>query len=282
MTLKVNFAGTTKRPLPARIAHYTTISGLQGIVESKQLWASNVAFLNDRRELTHGLDASVEAVKSLTSGDTAELWIKALKVAAKTLKAELLPNTYAVCFCAGDDILSQWRGYGGGEQGVALVFDRLALAKRLKPTGAKLYPVIYGDITTTTKVTVALRDEVSALVANETALGKAKPQFQRIQAARRAIYRLLPQFKHNGFRDERELRFVVQHNSVRSDVCFRSAGNVLVPYLPLLGDAPTLPLHSVIVGPGRDQALTKRSLEIYLEHRGYDVEVILSKVPFRS
>ena len=79
-----------------------------------QLWASNVSFLNDRRELKHGLEASLEAVNILAGGDRASLWNKALIAAAKSLKEDELPNTYAVCFCGNADILSQWRGYGGG------------------------------------------------------------------------------------------------------------------------------------------------------------------------
>jgi hypothetical protein len=40
---------------PDSLTHYTDLRGMMGIIESKQIWASNVSFLNDRRELLHGL-----------------------------------------------------------------------------------------------------------------------------------------------------------------------------------------------------------------------------------
>ncbi|MFO1205708.1 MAG: hypothetical protein U1E63_08295 [Burkholderiales bacterium] len=47
--------------------HYTTAEGLKGIVESQQLWATNIAYLNDAEEhigffdrrLTHLLDQPI-------------------------------------------------------------------------------------------------------------------------------------------------------------------------------------------------------------------------------
>ncbi|HMC13498.1 MAG TPA: hypothetical protein VKG67_04050, partial [Gallionellaceae bacterium] len=64
----------------AHLYHYTTAAGLQGIVESQQLWATNIAYLNDAEELTgffdrslpHLLEESVrsaaEKIASTTSG----------------------------------------------------------------------------------------------------------------------------------------------------------------------------------------------------------------------
>jgi hypothetical protein len=53
--------------VPSNLTHYTNLNGLTGIVDTGELWASNASFLNDRRELIHGLEASVEAVQRLAS-----------------------------------------------------------------------------------------------------------------------------------------------------------------------------------------------------------------------
>lgn len=146
-------------PLPDRLAHYTTLSGLQGVLDHGQFWASNVSFLNDSRELLHGLEASVQAVKALSTSARTAPWLKSLRRASKRLSDGELPNTYAVCFCGSSDVLSQWRGYGGSEQGVAMVFDRELLATRIAQKKAELYPIVYGKVKSKSKISRELEEE---------------------------------------------------------------------------------------------------------------------------
>ncbi len=48
------FYGGAKSSLPSDILyHYTSLSGVMGIVDKKALWASDIRFLNDAEELTH-------------------------------------------------------------------------------------------------------------------------------------------------------------------------------------------------------------------------------------
>lgn len=282
MTLTIK-RGKADYDLPDNLSHYTTLSALVSIVESGHLWASNVSFLNDRAELEHGLKASLKAIDTFTKSEDHQAWRQALKKAADALKAGRIPNTYAACFCGRPDILSQWRGYGGSEQAVSVTFDRLDLSAAMKKSKAVLMPVIYGKVTTESQVTEALHEELSALDRLEEVFGKWTAQ-ERIEEAHKAICRLLPQFKHNGFRDERELRYVVQQETIRAETCFRAVGNVIVPYLKLLPGAKVkLPIRSVMVGPGRDPELTQRSLTAFLSAKGYeDIDVVLSEVPFRT
>ena len=57
----------------------------------------------------------------------------------------------------------------------------------------------------------------------------------------------------------------------------------MIPYLKLkLGDNDKLPIKYIRIGPGREQELTKRSVELYLQNKQYEhVEVRLSNVPYR-
>ncbi|MFN6980829.1 MAG: hypothetical protein ACK4NU_02780 [Brevundimonas sp.] len=125
--------------IPTRISHYTNLSGLMGMVEGGQMWASNVSFLNDRRELQHGLDASLKAIRSFTKTPDHKDWHAALKHAARSLSEGLVPNTYAACFYSSADVLSQWRGYGWREQGISLTFDRKLLSALMAKSKAHLY-----------------------------------------------------------------------------------------------------------------------------------------------
>ncbi|GHC39043.1 hypothetical protein [Aidingimonas halophila] len=45
--------------------HYTSLEGIQGIVENKSMWASHINFLNDRKEWLHFDDIFHEALQNL-------------------------------------------------------------------------------------------------------------------------------------------------------------------------------------------------------------------------
>lgn len=282
--LALSSASTSKpKPLPARLAHYTTLPGLTGIVSTSKLWASNVSFLNDNRELIHGVDASVAAIKMLTKKAQNEHWNEPLRDVATRLRENKIPYTYAACFCAKTDSLSQWRGYGGGVQGVAVVFGRQALEILLKKQKAKLYRVIYCDLSAQKRMREAVEKELGDLDEINELLGATTPK-EQLKDAYTAICRLLPQFKHWGFRDEDELRFVVQQTKLTDSVKFRANGNLLVPYLELgSGEQTSLPIAEVVIGPGRHQELTAQGVRQFLTRHGYEhVDVTLSKVPFRT
>jgi hypothetical protein len=98
-------------PKVTSLAHYTNLAGLHGILESGQLWASNVAFLNDREELLHGVKCASRALSSILKDRKLEHWLDAIRKVVHQIEEGRLPNTYAVCFCEKSDLLSQWRGY---------------------------------------------------------------------------------------------------------------------------------------------------------------------------
>ena len=131
-----------------------------------------------------------------------------------------------------------------------------------------LYPVVYGKLNANQQITEQLRENLDELTIFEHAAGDYSLAEKR-RRAYRMLSRLLPQFKNIGFQDEREWRFVVQHETVREQVCFRAVGNVVVPYIKLgPGEGSPLPIKRIRVGPGREMDLTKRSVELYLGSRG--------------
>ncbi|PVM85127.1 hypothetical protein DDF65_07435 [Caulobacter radicis] len=267
---------------PPYLTHYTDLTGFMGIVGTGQFWASNVSFLNDRQELLYGLESALQAAQTLAKKETYAHWRRALEAAVEALKGAALPNTYAACFCGEEDALSQWRGYGGQTQGIALVFAQDDLTEIFFEAKAELYKVTYGNLATSAAVKEQMRATLDELDAFDHLLGSVDDAAMETHAIK-AISKLLPRFKHRGFKDEREYRYVIQHQTVRSDVCFRVSRNVLAPYLKMPVAGQNLPLRRVTVGPGHDQALTRQSVQIYLRHKGYEnVEVRLSDVPFRT
>lgn len=269
------------KPTPETLSHYTSISGLMGIITTNRLWASNASFLNDRTELLHALSVARIAIQKLSSSQTLEQWASTLDEVVTELEGGAIPETYVACFSDNPDNLSQWRGYSGPEQGVSIAFDRRRLDQRLRQDQAKLYRVTYAKDTTPSKLRDALSGELVGLAVlsdlSETTSDRRYAEvFKRVSS-------LLPKFKHYGFRDEREWRYVVQQTSATCDLKFRAGLNRVVPYIEIGVEPGPLPIVSVTVGPGSDQALTAQSLSAFLRCRGYsEVDVLQSDIPFRN
>jgi hypothetical protein len=259
------------------LCHYTNLAGLIGILENQQLWASNVAFLNDREELLHGVKCAKRALNQILKDRKLIQWRDAIRTVVNEIEEGRLPNTYATCFCEKSDLLSQWRGYGGAEQGVCLVFERSGLEALRAGKQSFLTPVQYGLISGKMQLREGLRERLLSIAAEELT---AMNEDDKREEVYEVLSELIPRFKHKGFEAELEWRLVVQHKTLRDSVCFRPNRNVLVPYIKL-DSRGSLPLKYVRIGPGHDTKLTQRSVEQFLEAKGYAVPVSPSKVPSR-
>src|ERR1700730_9126099 len=106
-------------PLPLRtLYHYTTQTGLLGILESKSIWASEIRFLNDATEFRTALEAvGAELSKQLTELDSGEGDARG-EVIFRELTALEEADVFVLSLTEKGDDLSQWRAHGGGERGV--------------------------------------------------------------------------------------------------------------------------------------------------------------------
>ncbi len=127
--------------LPKVLYHYTAAAGLQGILRTRTMWATDVRYLNDAAELQHGLRivaAEVDALKQKGADpDLLKEWYAALKSSSNVL-------VYVASFSTFDDSLSQWRAYAR-PWGFALGLDiihALAVSNAPKDT-VLIYPCMY-------------------------------------------------------------------------------------------------------------------------------------------
>lgn len=134
--------------------HYTSVGGLNGILKSKSLWATNALYLNDATEIKIAQNFLEERLFPITKeilGKITEADPKALEKmnlkyggleqASRILSSNHVASLYRgfykatlgifiTSFCSHDDdsyvyengLLSQWRGYGQGG-GYAIEFD---------------------------------------------------------------------------------------------------------------------------------------------------------------
>jgi hypothetical protein len=200
------------RNVPRRLHHYTTLGGLQGILESGALWASDVRFMNDSSELTYASTLIDEVVMEVLH-----------EVEESDLRAALpLRNGFAnsfefgaqpfiTCFCENDDLLSQWRGYGVKDASVSLGFDlSLIAAVRDLPPNTYLRKVVYDEEQQRTEVRTVVRtwlQTVRTMLADGENLSDLFP-YPAIWAIQQALIEHHLCFKHPTFSEENEWRLI--------------------------------------------------------------------------
>jgi len=118
-------------PIPKKLWHYTSIEGFYGITTTKQIYATDLRFLNDREEFTHARKLTEELIQE--SPETGPNGYGLREIVRQTIKYLFDPGIgplrpdylqfFVVSFSAAEDQLSQWRGYSRGSSGASLGFD---------------------------------------------------------------------------------------------------------------------------------------------------------------
>lgn len=267
----------------SRLYHYTNLAGLQGILSGNDLWLTHVRYCNDDEELTHGQKVVAETLAAKKAKAHQQEESDYLTLVEQLLSRPLTEGVYVCCFCAEDNLLSQWRGYAENGTGVSIQFDHEAFEAL---TGSdclhgllRLWKVFYDDDKQRTIVTKAL-DFAWTLPG----LSMEK----RAQNAADAIEFFVPTFKNGGFKEENEWRLIFTPNPATSVVPeFRAAHNMLVPYYTLkkLGWLPInpLPITALRIGPSRHKELNDQSARLLLKQCGYtNVPIEKSLTSFRG
>jgi Protein of unknown function (DUF2971) len=251
--------------------HYCSLQGLQGIVESRRLWASNSQFLNDRAEVQRARDIL---------GRSKDLILKELRIdpgQLQTLQSQLERvatedfHVFVTSFCEKPDKLSQWRGYAQQGHGVSIGFSR----QHLEALGYSVRHVIYDRL---------LRQVIEALGVTFEAQGAGDEE-----ELRRAISRQLIEFvsvaKPDAFSEEEEIRIIVfSHQVGAEDTKFRVVGKLFVPFVEIDLSAvwPSV-IQQVWLGPQLLDDTVHMSVRHFLTKHGLDhVQIFRSRAPLRA
>jgi hypothetical protein len=248
--------------------HYTSISGLIGIITKLELWASDCRFLNDGKEISYGLDIFYKEVSKL--GLPLIKGINDFRINAVPSMDEI--SMFVACFCEDGDLLSQWRGYGLN-QGYAIGFD---VARLQALNLGMICPVQYGI------------DNPSEFFKNELLMAAQLTAHPGV-AEWYASLALLPRLagvKHPGFAEEREWRFL---RSNLNEGKFTEFPNKLQYRPSSLGPIayqvirfPKECIREIVIGPGSYSEIRENAIHRMLwEQKLIDVCTRCSKIPFR-
>lgn len=293
------------RPL---LAHYTSVSTLEGIANNREIWFSNPLYMNDLEELMFGMNTGAEEFRTneglasvCGSSSTHSKLVKEFNRLFHEFDDNHAFDTYIACFSEhhpddDDGKLSMWRGYGSGGSGVAIVFDT---AKIEAMQGS---PLIVGKVRYGTQLQrVEMIDEKLAVLSS--VLQRHPLSDEALTAAAHCWIEWLKGFalftKHSGFKEEEEWRIVYSSERDRSRALAPMLGYSITqrgvePKLKLkIGEIPNIMgtqtslenlVDRIILGPTISTTLAANSVRRMLELSSIPSlggRVRESSIPFR-
>jgi hypothetical protein len=294
--------------VPPVLYHYTNAFGLKGILEAGSLWATDAEFLNDAQELQFGRSELCDALRaraeSLYSSNRPEDYGSPEYSRASVVHSAVryletgdvnvpirTERMYVACFCAHDDLLSQWRGYaGGGGYAIGLrseVFvnwppvqpqylvvqqpENLETTPQFRPV---LVQVQYGD--------AAIASMIDHVVREIAPRPTGHPGVQGWTQAVTLALPALAGIKHSAFAEEQEWRLLVSSMEAQRGESFRVGQYGLIPYIEIPLNLPDA-VHDIVVGPGGHSDLHVTGVARLLHGLGlHEVHVRVSSAPFRG
>lgn len=273
--------------------HYTDIGGLQGIIESQQLWFSHINTLNDPNELKYGKNVVLSEInkREVEIGDSD------FSVFCKIIKDTIsgfgitLHHAFITCFCEKENLLSQWRGYSEFGGGYCLGFNfnentRIFFEENNGSTPtidnltSQQQPLLRKIIYDADLQLEIVNECIDRLVEgyNRGLPGKLSRMFRdknyhSALMGSQGIDPLLDlaiSFKHPAFKEEDEWRFIniVSDNYDPENFSFRYNSKMLIPYrktyVSNINDESIFPLNSITIGPSLDHAVAKTSIKLLL------------------
>jgi hypothetical protein len=192
--------------------HFTDVNGLQGILNTRSLWASLATSLEDTSEIKYALELAKKILQqSLVSGNSTFLneVIPFLNPGNSLIENTLGLKTYVVSFRKNVNESAHWKKYGREGKGFAIAF---ALKPLIIP-GILPLPVLY-DTTAQEKL---LRDFIDSNAKLYAKLKNKCPhenllalRLRAIQLTAYGLWTLAPVLKDpHLYSDEEEWRLIV-------------------------------------------------------------------------
>lgn len=270
---------------PKVVYHYTSIEGFMGIISSRSVWMTDYSYLNDHRELTHGVDVVQGVIKEIANAEATQEILQLIASWSGKL-AEVQNRICITSFSSDEDSLSQWRAYGP----IAIGFPVHPLA--LHVNQGILQPIIYDPEVQRKLIKIYLHQLCSAYQQDvaDTRLDGDSGLYETSEN----MLELISFFKDPAFRSENEIRLAyidrpefTERFFGKTAKSFRVAKGRIVPYISSRDILPSrdrnfeLEFAHVVLGPECDSML-ERGMREFLDSQGLaEVEIRRSAVPLR-
>ncbi len=277
-----------------RLYHYTSFTGLLGIVDSRALWASDIRYMNDSAELKHTADLiRVEITRRIDAGHPRpDLLNQFLDwVTHRITNGHML---FASSFRSNGNLLSQWRGYSRLGKGVSLGFNPDYILRCATRQSFQIGKCIYNcdhqeQLIRQVVDAVEVLAKEHDLKTQEVPLSGDKSYQTVFQLIESDLLRIAAILKHPSFREEEEWRIIspVVTDFVKAPVQFREGTSMLVPFIQfnlLAENNSTIGLEHLFLGPTPNITISMNSLAMFLSKSGIQPTKGISycQIPFRA
>ncbi len=278
---------------PQFLFHYTSATGMLGILSSGSIWATEARYLNDAKELSNTLDFVIyEVVQRLGSTDPEEFEV--LKQFESWLRDRVSSGhaIFVVSLTENGNLLSQWRGYTPPNTGVSIGFDAARLKTMAAAVGFRLGRCIY-DINEQSEIVRGLLNEILVGAkrcgpAPANVKGPSQSYYQLFEDLEEKIFLGAALLKHHSFKEEAEWRLVSSLVQQYRDapIKFRLGASCLVPFLTFNlrdEDGGLTVVRRAFVGPTPNPNLAMHAVTIALAQYVKGSHVIVnSMLPLRQ
>jgi hypothetical protein len=271
--------------------HYTTQSGLLGILKGKEIWATHTQYLNDTREGTHALLMVRAEIRSLLrhrSDAASRAVLEEMELDVKAGPRGVRPVDGNVCVCSfseDGDSLSQWRAYAPASAGFAIGFSGEQLKALIAKERFYLARCIYERSEQEALIRAFVAEVFDENVQRRTEDVRDDALLPAGGNLHAYLHRYAPILKDPAFAGEREWRVISRPLSCDSKgFDFREGRSMIIPFyrFPLQSESLPFELHGIVIGPTPHPALSERSVRsLVLKYSNKNVPLKISSVPYR-
>lgn len=281
-----------RHALPSIVYHYTDIRGLLGIIESNEMWATDIQYLNDAAEFNYAKNLIHKKFRKLFRNE---------KNANKTLdgfvnRSQII-NEYQIFVCSFSEmgnLLSQWRAYCPNNNGFSVGFDLniiMSILKKRKNNDFFLAPCIYDD---------NYQNELLDELKKGTLKDLIEVMEDQIENEDNRDYQLFNEkyhkfskmflflcsiIKHPAFQEEKEWRlFKIIKRHDGQDLNYRCSSSTLIPYtkFDFSSNLHDNPISEIFIGPNPHKKLAKNSLNLLSSTKMLNFKILDSRIPYRA
>ncbi|MDY4662108.1 MAG: DUF2971 domain-containing protein [Pseudoflavonifractor capillosus] len=287
------FRHITKYFLPqidegALIYHYTSPLGLKSILEHRELWASDFAFLNDKSENRYLYDILKLTIedKRLSSKIDSEFLIELNKILNHRM--DEIPNNYYryICsFSSNRDSLSLWNYYTKTATGTGynIGFKWKNLIENFELTEEQ--EIKCGKVVYDRNEQVRILEMMVIGYNCDFATASSEEDRIRVLSELKSCLDILSAYiKHPAFMNEEEVRVCITQkitSAMPRKAKYRESNGIMIPFLSInfLSDA----VKSISISPTSVKEISEYGLSGMLMDLGYSgVSVKASEIPLRN
>lgn len=306
--------------LPPILYHYTSQKGLLGIIKSKEIWATDIFYLNDTMEFKYAVDLTSKILKEyldshtdtyrnmlldeLTEGnlsdtsalnDSHESPPKKLNI--NELEFKMIDNLFKVIrgfeqfhffvFSLSEkgDLLSQWRGYCPQDNGYSIGFKTSVLGKLMEKKDLRFVKCIYEKDEQARIINDFIGKYVKDLRSKFNELSNSESMRKSLTIDYLiSFFTIASKLKDESFIEEEEWRIVSKPQNEGQHVKFRKGTSTIIPHIRIgIDDSGYMPIEEVIISPTFHKQLSNNAVNFLLSCEGIkSCSVKNSKIPYRA